>query len=321
MGLSQPAGSSVSACMITRSPMREPAPDSAVSSRPRLLGLAYRMLGDVDEAEDVVQEAFLRWHLAEQETIRAPEGWLVTVVTRLAVDRLRRLKTERASYPGPWLPEPIRTDGPLAPAAMPSPDRRVELASDLSVALLVLLERLAPEERAAFLLRDVFDYDYADIARILERSADAVRQMVSRARARVQSDRTRVATDPGEHERLLERFLDAVIADDAEGVMALLAPDVVLAGDGGGRAAAARKVISGRDHITRFLLGVRRKFAPSYSHRIRYLNGEPALITFDHATVISTMSLSLSEGRIEAIHIMRNPDKLRHVLASSVVLR
>ena len=278
------------------------------------------MLGDVDEAEDVVQEAFLRWHLAEQEAIRAPEGWLVTVVTRLAVDRLRRLKTERASYPGPWLPEPIRTDGPLAPTAMPSPDRRAELTSDLSVALLLLLERLAPEERAAFLLRDVFDFDYADIARILERSTDAVRQMVHRARTRVQSDRARVATDPGEHERLLQRFLEAVIADDAEGVMALLAPDVVLAGDGGGRAAAARNVLNGRDRITRFLLGVRRKFAPSYAHRIRYLNGEPALITFDHATVISTMSLVVDDGRIHAIHIMRNPDKLGHVLHSSVVL-
>ncbi|HEX5971997.1 MAG TPA: RNA polymerase sigma factor SigJ [Gemmatimonadaceae bacterium] len=301
--------------------MREPAPDSAVSHRPRLLGLAYRMLGDVDEAEDVVQEALLRWHLADQEAIRVPEAWLVTVVTRLAVDRLRRLKTERASYPGPWLPEPIRTDGPFAPSPMPSPDRRAELSSDLSVALLLLLERLAPEERAAFLLRDVFDFDYADIARILERSADAVRQMVSRARTRVQQDRARVQTDPGEHERLLERFLDAVIADDAAGVMALLAPDVVLAGDGGGRAAAARNVIRGCDHVARFLLGVRRKFAPSYSHRIRYLNGEPALVSFDHAAVISTMSVVVSDGRIEAIHIMRNPDKLGHVLASTVLLR
>lgn len=301
--------------------MPELAPDSAIASRPRLLGLAYRMLGDVDEAEDVVQEAFLRWHLADQPAIRSAEAWLVTVVTRLAVDRLRRLKTERASYPGPWLPEPIRTDGAFAPTAMPDPDRRAELASDLSVALLVLLERLAPEERAAFLLRDVFDTDYADIARILERTPDAVRQMVHRARTRVQSDRTRVATDPGEHERLLERFVEAVTADDADGVMALLAPDVALASDGGGRARAARNLLTGRDRISRFLLGVRRKFAPSYAHRVRYLNGEPALITFDHATVVSTMTLELEDGRIRAIHIMRNPDKLRHVLHSSIAVR
>lgn len=301
--------------------MEEPAPDTAVIHRPRLLGLAYRMLGDVDEAEDVVQEAFLRWHLADQDSIRAPEGWLVTVVTRLAVDRLRRLKTERAAYPGPGLPEPVRTEDALSPRAMPDPDRRAELASDLSMALLVLLERLAPEERAAFLLRDVFDTGYADIARILERSPDAVRQMVHRARARVQTDRARVASDPAEHERLLERFVEAVIADDAEGVMVLLAPDVILASDGGGRARAALNVLTGREVISRFLLGVRRKFAPSYAHRIRYLNGEPALITFDHDTVISTMSLELDDGRIRAIHIMRNPAKLRHVLQSRVAMR
>jgi RNA polymerase sigma-70 factor (ECF subfamily) len=301
--------------------MRELASDGTVAFRPRLLGLAYRMLGDVDEAEDVVQEAFLRWHLADQESIRAPEGWFVTVVTRLAVDRLRRLKTERASYPGPWLPEPIRTESAFAPSSTPDPDRRAELSSDLSVALLVLLERLAPDERAAFLLRDVFDTEYAEIANILDRSPDAVRQMVHRARTRVQTARTRVPTDPGEHERLLERFVEAVTADDADGVMALLAPDVVLASDGGGRARAARNLLTGRDRISRFLLGVRRKFAPSYAHRIRYLNGEPALITFDHATVVSTLTLELDGGRIRAIHIMRNPEKLRHVLHTTVVVR
>jgi RNA polymerase sigma-70 factor, ECF subfamily len=307
--------------MITRLPMRELAPAGVDGFRPRLLGLAYRMLGDVDEAEDVVQEAFLRWHLAEQEAIRAPEGWLVTVVTRLAVDRLRRLATERASYPGPWLPEPVRTDTEFLPKPMPETDRRAEITSDLSVALLVLLERLAPEERAAFLLRDVFDTDYADIARILERSTDAVRQMVHRARTRVQTERARVATDPEQHARLLESFVDALTADDAEGVVALLAPDVMLASDGGGRARAARNWLSGRDRVSRFLLGVRRKFAANYSHRIRYLNGEPALITFDHATVISTMTLALDGQRIRAIHIMRNPDKLRHVLDAAVVLK
>jgi len=319
--LSQPAGAAVFVCMITRLPMRKLAPESTVSHRPRLLGLAYRMLGDVEEAEDVVQEAFLRWHLADQESIRAPEGWLVTVVTRLAVDRLRQLKRERASYPGPWLPEPIRTDGPLTPASAPDTDRRAELASDLSMALLMLLERLAPDERAAFLLRDVFETDYADIARTLERSPQAVRQMVHRARARVQADRTRVATDPGEHERMLERFVNAITADDADALMALLAPDVVLASDGGGRAAAARNVLTGSERISRFLFGVRRKFAPAYAHRIRYLNGEPALITFDHSTVISTLTVQLDCGRIRAIHIMRNPGKLRHVIDSDVVMR
>src|SRR5919202_1886271 len=151
--------------MIARAPLADVAADGVLGHRPRLFGLAYRMLGDVDEAEDVVQEAYLRWYRAEHEDVRSPEAWLVTVVSRLAVDRLRRLRTERATYPGPWLPEPIATDTSLAPSAPASPDRSVELASDLSVALLVLLERLAPEERAAFLLREVFGMDYAEIAR------------------------------------------------------------------------------------------------------------------------------------------------------------
>src|SRR5206468_1068865 len=181
---------------------------------------------DVDDAEDVVQEAFLRWHLAQQEVLRSPEGWLVTVATRLSVDRLRRLDTERAADPGPSLFEPMATDAAFGPRTEPAADRRAEITSDLSVALFVLLERLAPDERAAFLLRDVFVTDYAEIARILERRPAAVRQMVHRARLRVQTQRTRIETLPGEHERLLERFVEALAAGDAEGLLSLLAPDV-----------------------------------------------------------------------------------------------
>ena len=286
--------------------------------RPRLLGLAYRMLGDVDEAEDVVQEAFLRWHLADQQTVRSPEAWLVTVVTRLSVDRLRRLQTERATYPGPWLPEPIATDA--APASPPAPDRAAELASDLSVALLLLLERLAPEERAAFLLREVFGTDYAEIARILERSTDAVRQMVHRARVRVRTDRTRVAAAPGEHERLLGRFVDALGADDADALLALLAPDVVLASDGGGRARAARRLLLGPDRVARFLLGVARKFGRGYTRRLTRLNGRPAMLTFDDGVLQSVTTADVEGGRIHALHVVRNPDKLRHVLEPTVRL-
>src|SRR3982750_2873606 len=216
--LSQRRHSSVPHGMTTRASNAESSSnaisdDHGVSEyRPRLLGLAYRMLGDVDEAEDVVQEGFLRWHLTNQAAGRSPEAWLVTVVTRLSVDRLRRLQTERSTYAGPWLPEPIATDAALSPASPPAPDHAAELASDLSIALLLLLERLAPEERAAFLLRDVFDTEYAEIARILDRSSDAVRQMVHRARVRVRSERTRVVAAEGEHERLLDAFVDALTA-------------------------------------------------------------------------------------------------------------
>lgn len=272
------------------------------------------MLGDMDEAEDVVQEAYLRWHQGDRETVQSPEAWLVTVVSRLAVDRLRRAATERAAYPGPWLPEPIATEAPLAPSAPEAPDRGAELASDLSVALLVLLERLAPEERAAFLLRDVFGTDYAEIARILERRPDAVRQMVHRARTRVHSDRPRIATPPEMHERLLERFLAALAEDDAPALLALLAPDVVLASDGGGRALAARNWIVGADRVARLLLGVARKFGRDRTRRLARLNGEPALLTFEDGVLTSTTTVDVEGERIRAVHTVRNPDKLRRAL-------
>ena len=288
--------------------------------RPRLLGLAYRMLGDVDEAEDVVQEAFLRWHLADREGVRAPEAWLVTVVTRLSVDRLRLLRTERSAYPGPWLPEPIATEPALASAGPPPPDRGAELASDLSIALLLLLERLAPVERAALLLRDVFDTEYEEIARILERRADAVRQLVHRARARVRAERTRVAVPPSEHERILDRFMHALSTDDAPAVLALLAPDVVLATDGGGRVTAARRWLRGTDRVTRFLLGVSRKFGRSYSRRLTQLNGRPAVLVFADGVLTTVTTAEVEYGRIRALHIVRNPAKLRHVLAPTVRL-
>jgi RNA polymerase sigma-70 factor (ECF subfamily) len=291
-----------------------------IAHRPRLLGLAYRMLGDVDEAEDVVQEAYLRWHVTDRQTVRSPEAWLVTVVTRLSVDRLRRLQTERATYPGPWLPEPIATEPVFAPASPPAPDRAAELASDLSVALLVLLERLAPEERAAFLLREVFDTDYAEIARILERSADAVRQLVHRARVRVRADRTRVVAAPGEHERLLDRFMDALTADDSSALLALLAPDVVLASDGGGRARAARRVLHGPDRVARFLLGVSRKFGRGFTRRLTQLNGRPAVLVFGDGELKSATIADIEGDRIRAVHVVRNPEKLRRVLEPTVRL-
>lgn len=278
------------------------------------------MLGDVDEAEDVVQEAFLRWQRADQQAVRSSEAWLTTVVTRLSVDRLRRLQTERSTYPGPWLPEPIATDPALTRADSPAPDHAAELASDLSVALLVLLERLTPEERAAFLLRDVFDSEYAEIGRVLERSSDAVRQMVHRARTRVRNERTRVVAPPGEHERLLERFVNALAADDARGLLALLAPDVVLASDGGGKVRAARRWLLGPDRVARFLLGVSRKFSEGVSRQISQLNGRPAVLVFDDGVLVTATTVDVEVGRIRALHIIRNPDKLRHALDATVRL-
>jgi RNA polymerase sigma-70 factor (ECF subfamily) len=291
--------------------LRDMAPSlSVVTLRPRLLGLAYRMLGDYDEAEDAVQEAYLRWQSANTSEIRSPEAWLVTVVTRIAVDRLRALKADRINYPGPWLPEPIATDVSMLPAPTPPPNDDVEMASDLSIALLVLLEQLRPEERAAFLLREVFDASYEEISRILERSEDAIRQMVHRARTRVHAGRPRVAVAPGEHERLIDDFRTALAEDDVERVLSLLTPNVVLTSDGGGRARAARNQLTGADRVSRFLLGVTRKFGQRYE--LTRLNGEPALLAVQQGLVTSAYSITIDGGRIRAVHVMRNPEKLVH---------
>jgi len=287
------------------------ADDDVLRHRPRLLGLAYRMLGDMDDAEDVVQEAYLRWHQEERVDVRSPEAWLVTVVTRLAVDRLRRAATERANYIGPWLPEPIATE---PQSELPAPDRCAELASDLSVALLVLLESLAPEERAAFLLREVFGHDYAEIARILERRPAAMRQMVHRARARVHAGRPRLPVAPEAHEQLFERFRQALAADDAPALLALLAPDVTLASDGGGRAAAALRWLRGPDRVSRFLLGVRRKFLLQATWRSTPLNGQPGVLTFANGELFAATTIDVADDHIRAVHTVRNPEKLRHVL-------
>jgi RNA polymerase sigma-70 factor (ECF subfamily) len=275
--------------------------------RPRLLGIAYRMLGDVHDAEDLVQEAFLRWQQADRAAVGAPEGWLVAVVTRLAIDRLRRGAAERAVYVGPWLPEPIATDGRSAP------DRSAELASDLSMAFLVLLERLAPEERAAFLLREVFDTGYDEIARILGKSEAAARQIVHRAKARVRSDRARFAAAPDAQERLLHRFLAALEADDKEALLAVFAPDATFTSDGGGRVPAARNVVVGPERIARCLLGLARKGRGRVTHRIVRLNDEPALLTYADGRVLGATAFAADGERIHAMFRVMNPDKLRHV--------
>jgi len=275
----------------------------------------------MDDAEDVVQEAYLRWHRDPRDDIRSAEAWLVTVVSRLAIDRLRRAATERTTYVGPWLPEPIAAEAPGAevPGVEPPPDRNVELASDLSVALLVLLERLAPEERAAFLLREVFGTDYGEIARILNRRPAAARQMVHRARERVHADRPRVAAAAETHEAVLERFLAALGADDAPALLALLSPEVVLASDGGGRVTAARNRIAGADRVVRFLLGVARKYGAETTHRIGRVNGAPALLTYEGERLSSVTTLDIDDGRIRAVYSVRNPDKLRHATAGVVI--
>src|SRR5215469_752689 len=231
------------------------SPVQALSSkferhRPRLFGIAYRMLGSRTDAEDVLQDAYLRWHRGASEDLRSPEAWLVTTVTRLCIDRLRAARTERERYVGPWLPEPLIGD--TAPAA----DARAELSSSLSIAFLVVLEQLEPDERAAFLLHEVFDTDYAEIAEILGKSEAACRQMVSRARKRVHEQRPRAQVSDAARRSLLERFAQAIQAQDKTALLELIAETATWTSDGGGKTRAALKVIRGRERVVRFVLGV-----------------------------------------------------------------
>jgi RNA polymerase sigma-70 factor (ECF subfamily) len=278
--------------------------------RRRLWGVAYRMLGSRAEADDMVQEAYLRWHRADTSEIRVPEAWLVTAVTRLSIDRLRELRTERDAYVGPWLPEPIVAD--TAPPA----DQAAELASDLSVAFLALLERLAPEERAAFLLHEVFESDYGDIAQILGKSEVACRQVVSRARARVRAGRPRVQVSAHARRKLLDGLVGAIRAHDKDALMSLLAEDATWVSDGGGKAKAAHKVIRGADRVARFAIGVLRRAVEVVEFRTIDVNGEPGIALLYHGQPFSIMSIRTDGVRILDVYAILNPDKLKSVSLS-----
>ena len=274
----------------------------------RLWGIAYGILASPEDADDLVQEAYVRWHRADRGEVRQPEAWLVTTITRLGVDRLRARQVERSLYVGPWLPTPV-----VDPA--PPPDRAVEVDSELSLAFMVLLERLAPEERAAFLLRDVFDVDYAEIARVLGRSEAACRQVVHRARTRVRADRPRFRPSADDLRGMAQRFSAALEADDYDSLLAILTPDASYVTDGGGKAWAARRVVTGSDRVARCVLGVARKRRASgvAEERIALVNGEPGILTCLDGRVIAATVLDLEGGRIRHVYRVLNPEKLRAV--------
>ena len=274
------------------------------SHRRRLLSVAYRMLGTRDDAEDVVQDVWLRWRDAAHATIASDEAWLVSVTTRASIDRLRALKVQRAAYPGIWLPEPL-----VAPME-DQPDLLAERADDLSMALLVVLERLGPEERAAFLLRQVFDHDYPDIARVLGKSEAAVRQLVHRAKARVQDEQPRFEVAPEDHRDQLQRFATAARSGDLGQIMALLAPDVTMRGDGGGRVSSVAKVLVGADRIARLFHVVARRLGDRLTYSMAMVNGVPGLVRYLDGEVETVFSIVTSAEGIQAVYAVRNPDKL-----------
>lgn len=301
--------------------------------RPYLTGMAYRMLGSVAEAEDVVQDAFLRWSAGapRDEVIEAPRAYLSRVVTRLCLDRLKSARARREQYVGTWLPEPLiepmrpggapaadasapAASGVAVEVAAPGQEAALALSEDLSFALLVTLETLSPLERAAFLLHDIFDMDFAQIAGVLERSEAAVRQLAARARSHVRDGRPRFSPPPVA-DRLAAAFHAAASRGELDALTELLAEDAVLYSDGGGKRRAALKPIYGRSKILRFFIGIGRKLAaallPAEIEWV-HVNGMPGFLMRGPEGV-ETMALEIVDGRIVAIYIVRNPDKLRHV--------
>ncbi len=286
----------------------ETATDVFEAHRPVLLGVAYRMLGRVADAEDVVQDAWLRWSGADHADVREPRGYLVRITTRLAIDRLRQIKSRGETYVGPWLPEPYVTD---FGATVPDTAERAVLADSVSLAVLVVLESLSPLERAVFVLREAFGLPYADIAAMLDRGEPAVRQLAGRARKHVEEGRPRYEVDPAQRRDLTERFLAAAAEGDLEGLISLLAPDVRLVGDSGGKARAPLRVLESADKVGRFLVGAARKGLHDFSVRFLEVNGGPAVLVLSGDKPDSVFQLDVADGRIQAVYVVRNPDKLR----------
>lgn len=278
--------------------------------RPVLMGVAYRMLGRVADAEDVVQDAWLRWSTVDRGEVREPRAYLVRVTTRLAIDRLRHLQSRRESYVGPWLPEPYVTD---FGAKVPDTAERAVLAESVSLAVLVVLESLSPLERAVFVLREAFGFPFADIAQTLDRSEAAVRQLAGRARKHVEDGTPRYQVDPVERRDLTERFLAAATEGDLDGLMSLLAPDVTLVGDSGGKSRAPLRVIESADKVGRFVQGAARKgIAEGAAVEFRFVevNGAESLLVIIDGKPDSILQLEVADGRVQRVFIVRNPDKL-----------
>jgi RNA polymerase sigma-70 factor (TIGR02957 family) len=280
--------------------------------RPGAFAIAYRMLGSVSEAEDVVQEALLRLHRAEAEgeRIESPRAYVSTVVTRLGIDQLRSARRRRETYVGEWLPEPLVTSEEDDPA------RHAETADSLSLAFLVLLESLSPEQRAVFLLHDVFDYPYGEVARIVGKSEANTRQLAARARRHVEERRPRFEATREQHERLADRFFAAMSDGDMEALEAMLAEDVVLAGDGGGKAPALARALHGARRVARVLAGWGRqswRFGAVSMRRVD-VNGQPGAMVLDaEDKVISVIALDIAEERVQGVRGIVNPEKLGHL--------
>ena len=278
--------------------------------RPRLQGIAYRMLGSVAEAEDVVQDAWLRWHESDQDRIDNAEAWLVTITTRIAIDRLRAAKVQREHYVGYWLPEPVLTDAPS------TPEQTKELSDDVSVAFLFMLERLAPEARAAFLLREVFDADYDEVAQAIGKSEAACRQIVHRAKTQLREERPRFTVSRDAHHQLMRGFAEALSRGDFAAMNGMLAENAELIGDGGGIVPSFGKPLLGGQRIAQLFYAAHLRFGSGVRVELAMINGEWALLRFIDGVLESAQSCETDGERITRIHVQRNPEKLARLAAA-----
>jgi RNA polymerase sigma-70 factor, ECF subfamily len=282
-------------------------PEVFEAYRPLMFAIAYRMLGSITEAEDMVQEAYLRYQATSVEQIKSPKAFLSTVVTRLCLNHLERVHVQRESYIGPWLPEPALTekDERFMPA------QQAELHESLSMAFLVLLEQLTPVERAVFLLREVFDYDYADIAGIVGKEEAACRQLLSRARKHITKHRPRFKPSPEVHRQMLNRFIQTVGTGELDGMLELMSEEVVMWADSGGKVGGVLHPMRGRDVVARFLLASPRIPTEPLQPDIVELNGEPALILRAGSQVRIVLFISIDQGQVDQVWVIGNPDKLK----------
>lgn len=276
--------------------------------RPLLFSIAYRMLGSVVDAEDMVQETFLRWQSVAQGTVQSAKAYLSSIITRLCIDHLRSARVQREHYVGPWLPEPILTQ------QTPDPATTVELADTISTAFLVLLEKLSPLERAVFLLREVFEYDYDEIGLIVDKSPTNCRQIVRRAKQHLVSQRLRFEVSPQRREQIVEQFLKACQVGDLQGLIGLLAEDITLCSDGGGKVTAALKPLYGAGKIARFLLAIRKLKPTNFKSQIAKVNGQTGIINYIGNQPQSVMTFEFANHRIQSVFIVVNPDKLKHLI-------
>jgi len=276
------------------------------AQRARLFGLAYRLLGSAMEAEDVVQESFLRWHGADRAMIASPSAWLARVVTNLCLNQLTSARAQREQYVGPWLPEPVLTaDGALGPL------ETAEQRDSVSLALLMVLERLTPTERTVFVLREAFGYSHREIAETVGLSETNIRQLYGRARRRLTERQPRFRPDPDQHQRLVEGFLSAARLGDLPALEQMLTADIVYQADGGGKVSAARRPVIGRDRVARLFMGLLAKYAGILDLSFAEVNGDPAVLTWHNGNLLSVLMLTIVDGHIGAVWSLVNPEKLR----------